>query len=139
MELIYNVYIEDFNNKDIIKYNIFDHYYFYNDLVKHKKKYGKEFNEFSNAVKKSLSYYFWSKSEYEIVLTSWPPYVESEEIDRLVKEREEHNKKYSSIFIRDTVKLTVGEKVDIYGQIMMNWDIFIKYIWENLKHIKVKK
>lgn len=138
-KLVYNVYMEDFNKREIKKFNVFNHYSFYNGLLKCKKKYKNQFNEFSNAVKELLCYYFWAKSEYEIILTSWPPYVENKEIDRLVAEREEHNKKYNKDPIRSLVELTVAEKVDIYNQIMLNWDIFINYIWANLKLIKVKK
>ena len=137
-ELVYNVYIEDFNSKKIKVFNIFNSYRFYEDLLKINKKYKDNFEEFSQQVKSSIMYSFWSKCEYEIILTSWPAYVNSEEIDRLVSKREEKLKKYNHFYI-DYVNLTVGEKIDVYDQIMLNWDIFIKYLWENKNLIKKRK
>ena len=132
MKLKYFVYREDFNNKEIVKYNIFDNDSLYNEIIKYKKQFKNDFKKFSEAVRNLIMYRFWSKSEYEIILTSWPPYVENEEIDRLVKERDEHNSKYPYTFKRNSTRLTVAEKIDIYDQIMLNWDIFINYVWENI-------
>ena len=137
-KLVYNVYMEDFNNKEIVIYNIFDHYTFLKSLCDSKKEAGDNFLVFEEYVKSDLMYCFWSKSEYEIVLTSWPPYVEEDEINRLVAEKEEHIRKYGN-FYRETVRLMVGEKVDIYDQVMLNWDIFIKYLWDNRNLIKKVK
>lgn len=133
-KLIWNVFEEDWNSKQIVVYNVFDHNAFFKDLITYKRKY-KEFDEFAEKVRFSLQYYFWSKSEWEIILTSWPPYVENEEIDRLVKERETRLKEYKH-FYREDVRLTIGEKVDVYDQVMLNWDNFIQYVWNNRKLIK---
>ena len=132
MKLKYFVYKQDFNNKEIVKYNIFDNDSLCNEIIKYRKQFKDNFQEFSEAVRKLLMYRFWSKSEYEIILTSWPPYVENEEIDRLITERNEHNRKYPNTFKRNSTRLTVAEKIDIYDQIMLNWDIFINYVWENI-------
>ena len=53
------------------------------------------------AVHGSLFYYYRSKCEWEVIVSSWPP------SDR-VPER----------------------KVDVYDQVMLNWDVFIGYVWE---------
>ena len=135
-ELVYNVYFEDFNNRSIVVRNVFDHQSFLKMLYNVKKNCGDNFTLFSEKVKCALQYCFWSKSEYEVVITSWPPYVESEEIDRLSKEKEERLKSNNDSFRRSTVRLTIGEKVDIYDQVMLNWDLFIRYVWENRKLIK---
>lgn len=136
-ELVWNVFIEDWNGKKIEVYNVFEHGSFWNALINVKKKF-KEFDEFAQEVRRDLMYYFWSKSEWEIILTSWPPYVDSDEIDRLVKERQEHIDNYGKFFINNA-RLVVGEKVDVYDQVMLNWDNFIKYVWENKKLIKKRK
>lgn len=107
--LEWNVYKEDFNNKKIEIFNVFNHHYFMEDLVKIKRK-CKEKEEFAKAVKSSLMYYYWSKCEWEIILQSWP-------------QRENFNAK----------------KIDVYDQVMLNWDKFIDYLWENKKEIKLKK
>ena len=102
-----------------------------------KKKYKDNFEEFANSIRDSLQYYYWSKCEYETIITSWPPYIENEELDRLNKEKAERIKE-SGKFYRTSVQLNVGHKIDIYTQVMMNWDRFIDYLWTN-KHLITKK
>lgn len=137
-KLIFNVYLEDFNSHKVITYNIFNHARFYDDLREIKKENSNNFKAFSQAVKAIISYYFWSRSEYEIILTSWPPYVEAKELDRLVSERDDSIKK-NGFFYRNHVNLSVEEKIGIYDQVMLNWDIFIKYLWDNKELIKKKE
>ena len=138
MGLVYNVYLEDCNSREIIVYNIFNHSRFYEDLIKIKKTNGETFESFSQAVKSLLLYYFWSRSEYEIVLTSWPPYIESKELDRITAEKEDF-KKNNGFFYRSSVNLSVEEKISIYDQVLLNWDIFIKYLWDNRELIKKRR
>ena len=56
-------------------------------------------NEFKGLLEKELIYYFLCRFEYEIVISSFP-YKENNEI-----------------------------KVDIYSQIMNNYNLFVDYIW----------
>ena len=102
----WNVFLEDFNHKKIIIWNVFDHYSFYESLKKGLKKY-KEKKEFSEYLKREAMYCFWSKCEYEIILSDWPP-----------------SNKFKN------------EKVDVYDQLNLNWDAFIDYILENKEKIK---
>lgn len=97
----WNVYVGDFNGRNIKVYNIFNHSGFAEDVKKIYKKYKDDFEVFSEAIRRSLSYYFWSKCEWEVIVSHWPP-------------RED---------FRD-------EKIDVYSQVMLNWDVFIKYVWE---------
>ena len=111
-KLEWNVYITDFNSKEVIKYNVFSHYYFNKDCGKAWSEYCKNNNKFIGAalakakfaedVKKYLAYYFWSKYEWEIVITCFP----------------EHDK-------------FTDKKVDVYEQIMLNWEQFINYMWDS--------
>ena len=48
-------------------------------------------------------YYFWSKCEYEVIVSAWPPREGSE------------------------------EKIDIYDQLKANWDIFKELVFKELK------
>ena len=48
-------------------------------------------------------YYFWSKCEYEVIVSSWPPREGSE------------------------------RKIDIYTQLRENWDIFRELVFKELK------
>ena len=45
------------------------------------------------------------------------------------QQKEQENKKYLE-FDRDSFE---KEKIDIYDQVMLNWDVFIKYVWDNIK------
>ena len=106
-KLIWNVYVENFNTKKIEIRNIFEcSCRFQDDLVKIYKKYKTNKEEFLDEIDKSLMYNYWSKCEWEIILSSWPP-------------REDFNQ----------------EKIDVYNQIMINWDVFSEYIWNNKKLI----
>ena len=76
-------------------YNIFDHYRFRKDFVKNVKKYVKirprlrtpdeiqreqERKEaFLEEVRRDLMYYFWSKCEYEVIITHWPASLSDEQ------------------------------------------------------------
>lgn len=99
----WNVYYHDSNAKKIIQWNIFKHGSFRKevyDLLK--SDLNKE--DFIERLRKSLMYYFWSKSEYQVLILPW-----------------------------------VGEaddiKIDIYDQVMMNWDKFSEYVWLNKEKI----
>lgn len=100
--LIWNVYVESINRKEITTYNIFTHSSFLKDCKEHIKEYAEDREAFLEEVRKSLMYYFWSKCEWEIIISDWPP---SKNFD--------------------------GFKVDVYDQVMMNWGIFSQWLWEN--------
>ena len=70
--LEWNVYIEDFNSREIKTYNIFNHGYFLQDCKEIAEEY-KNKNDFETKINKSLMYYFWSQCEWEIILSDWPP------------------------------------------------------------------
>ena len=137
-----NWYVIAEDNGKIYPFNIFEHSSFMDGLVqliKDIKKTDKkdDFQFFAKEVQHKLMYYFWSKCEYEIIVTSFPTYVTGEEIDRLVAKKEEHLKK-QGYFYRKCVNLEGSKKLDIYTQIMLNWVIFINYLWDNRKLIKNK-
>lgn len=102
-KMVWNVYYENFNGREIQSCNIFDHYSFSEDVKKIYKKYKDDFDTFSKEIKSSLMYYFWSKAEWEIIIGPW----------------------CGQNRIPDA-KI----KVDVYDQVMLNWDIFINYVWD---------
>lgn len=55
--------------------------------------------EFAIELHNELQYYFWCRAEYEVVIGPWV----GGRID--------------------------GIKVDIYQQVMLNWEIFVDYVW----------
>ena len=56
--------------------------------------------EFAEPLRRSLSYYYQSKTEWEVIITPW-------------------------CGGRDTKDI----KIDVYWQIMNNWEIFLEYVW----------
>jgi len=100
-EMQWYVFVENFNGKKVEKYNIFEHERFAEDVKKIYKKYKNDFDSFSIEVRKSLMYYFWSKCEWEIILSGWPS--------------------------RDDF---CEKKIDVFEQVNMNYEVFIKYVWD---------
>lgn len=107
-EMHWRVFVYYFNEKKIAEYDIFEHDSFAEDVKKAYKKYHNDYDSFCENVRKSLAYYFWSKCEWEVIVSAWPP------SDR-VPER----------------------KVDVYEQVMLNWDVFIGYVWHQAHARKV--
>lgn len=101
------MYVDNFNGKEIEVYNIFRHGSFYADVKKIAKKYKEDREQFEEEIRRSLMYYFWSKCEWEIILSGWPAHEDFRE-----------------------------EKIDVYDQVRLNWDIFISYLWENRSSAK---
>ena len=93
------VFYHNFNGRRIEKYNIFEHGGFRKDVVNYLKKY-EERVEFAVALKRSLMFYFWSKSEWELLVSPWSGGVKVKAI-----------------------------KIDVYDQVMLNWDVFVDYVW----------
>lgn len=105
--LEWNVYVGDFNSSVIEVYNIFDHWSFYNDCLKNKKKNGKDREAFFEEMRKDLMYYYWSKCEWEIILQHWPTREDFHDL-----------------------------KIDVYDQVRLNWDAFTDYVWAHLGELK---
>lgn len=155
-------YVYNNNSQEIVKYNVFDHSYFvrclaemFNDIEREKRSYIK-----NNHLKEPLSlressalqkymlefeddqlrrwclYAFWAKAEYEIVLTTWTPSIDREELIRLEKEDEKHIQDWGKPAYRYTPNLSVSEKIDIYDQLKLNWSLFKNYVFDNEKEIK---
>ena len=106
-KLVWNVYIENINKSQIEVYNIFDHSGFNKDLLKIYDEYKDNKDEFLIKLQRSLQYYFWSKCEWEIILSDWPP-----------------SRKFND------------KKVSVYDQLVLNWNIFTEYVWNNRELIR---
>lgn len=100
-KLEWNAYIANFNRKTIESYNVFNHFRFYEDCKKNAKKNAKDYEAFCNQLKRDLQYYFWSRCEWEIIISDWP------------------------------TSGRCDEKVDVYDQISLNLEHFCRYVWEH--------
>ena len=104
-ELVWNVFYYNSNAKKIEFFNIFDHWRFREEIEKVVKR-SKTREELEKAVKSELMYFFWSKYEYEALITSFP-------------EKED-----------------VTIKVDVYWQVINNFDRFVDYLAQNKRFRK---
>ena len=98
----WNVFYYNVNKKKIETFNIFDH----SNFKKYVDELLKECNdkeEFEKALNMELMYYFWSKAEWEVIIAPW---VGGD------KEKE-------------------AKKIDVYKQVIANWDIFLDYVWSH--------
>lgn len=128
--MIWNVFRHDFNRGEIKVWNVFEHGSFSRDVEEllSDSSY-KSYEDFSERLRRIAQYYFWCKSEHEVVITSLIPYIDNKEFDRLNAEREKHRYLHY-------VNLEVNEKIDIYDQLQLNWDIFAKYVWSFKVEVK---
>ena len=150
--LCWNVYVSNFNRKEIEVYNIFDHGGFYKDCVKAKKKFKDDKEGFTNEVRISLHYYFWSKCEWEIILGHWPSgeFYEMRKSLKIGELKDALNyEKMPRPWIKENTEVTIHVfpnylndrdlKIDVCQQVMNNWDIFIDWLWEHRKELKERK
>lgn len=95
------VYRHDLNKGKIIKYNVVN-----TGVINHltemlnqiKKEKGHwNYDDFKEAAKTIYRYYYWSRSEHEIIIKEW---IGNEAV----------------------------EKVDVFDQLMLNWDIFVDHL-----------
>ena len=101
----WNVYIHNINLDKIEKYNIFEHGSFMKDLEKACQECESK-DMFAEKIKSELRYYFWSKCQWEIVISPWVGSSKPCDI-----------------------------KIDVFDQVMMNFDIFVDYVWDNRKEL----
>ena len=121
------VFRENINTKKIEKWNVFQHGSFVADVL----KLPKDKVLFSEQLKRNAMYYFWSKCEYEVVITSWPAYINIEEYERITREiTSMKNRERMPRIIN--IAPTVSEKIDIYEQLMLNWDAFVDYTYNKI-------
>lgn len=108
--LEWNVYVSNFNGKRIETDNVFEHGGFIKDCQEAYKKYKDDKDAFLEKVRRSLMYYYWSKTEWEIIISHWPPRENAQDM-----------------------------KIDVFDQVMLNWPIFSEYVWNNRDEFKVRR
>ena len=103
------VYVENFNARRIEVVDALDHCKIREELPRIIREVGKDKEQFAELLKRELMYWYWSKCEWEIILTSWPP---------------DQSGKFQDM------------KIDVYDQICLNWDVFVDYVWEHRDEVK---
>lgn len=102
IKLEWNVFIYDIYNQQIEAFNVFYYERYRQEIIKI-LNHQRDFSleEFKEKVKSSTMYYYWCKYEWEILIAP---------------------------LIGDFYKESI--KIDVYKQLEMNWDHYIKYLWE---------
>jgi hypothetical protein len=80
-------------------FDIFSHSSFTNYVKEHLERCVTK-DEFDGCLKRELQYYFWSKCEWEVIIS---PFVGK----------------------ADSVK------IDVFDQVMLNWEVFVDYVWSH--------
>lgn len=127
IELVWNVY--DYNyNRDLRIFNVFRHGSFMTAVEKLlKMDIPKE--EFSELLRRQAQYYYWAKSEWECIITDTQPHIGRRELDRLLDDCYRKRTKDDKPCHFSHVNLSDAEKIDVYDQLMLNWDEFVEYVW----------
>jgi len=109
-KLVWNVFHYSHKTHKIEPINLFDYNWVFlrDGLLYAKKHYKDDFNKFAEHIRLSLQHEYWSRCEYETIITG----------------------------IFDD---SGGYKMDVYTQVMLNWDRFIDYVWNNKKLITKKR
>lgn len=137
-DLVWNVYYHNINSNEFKPYNIFQHGGFIEDVERYLKKY-KNKEEFANKLKLSLMYYFWSRCEWEVIITKkdgriiMVPWVgRREDIELDVTNNEDFN--WTGFYNKMTEKYVVEKdsvKIDVYDQVSFRWDEFVDYVFNS--------
>lgn len=120
--MIWNVFYFDVNKKKIIVRNLFEMSITFNGDFE-KFKYTQQGNttreDFERQLKLILMYTFWCRRDYEIAMSDlcWT-YPDATDGDKL-REYDHYEK--------------TATKVDVYSQVMANWDRFVDYVWKEVK------
>ena len=99
--LVWYVFYHDPHAGEIVAFNIFHHASFMKDIKSFLAK-RMDRPTFERELQRSLKYFFWSKCEWEILISPWS----GTDKDKAIK-------------------------VDVCWQVMLNWDKFAAYVWEH--------
>lgn len=126
----FNVINWDFNSNSLEFYDIIPYLI---RVYKESENKPKTFEEFKEFIKKESMYQWWSRCEYEIIVSQWPPdrdtfdyaiEIPVPSIDHVDTQRAflVPKKKFYTNGNRKKV-LDNAKKVDVYQQVMMNIDV----------------
>lgn len=134
--LIWNVFTIDMNSDEVEVHNLLTKDWYMwkeiRDILKKNKNI--TIDEFADKVRSALMYMYWSRFEYESVITSFPPHVDEDAIKELNEEYQKRIETYGK-FYQTQVSLKTGVKIDVYTQVALNWTAFIQYLWNNKEKI----
>ena len=102
VDLEWNVFVHDINKRQMKIFNVFNHGRYRQEIIELlNRRDDYTLEEFKEKVKSSTMYYYWCKCEWEILIAPWVGDFDNESV-----------------------------KIDVYKQLEMNWNHYIKYLWE---------
>ena len=124
----WNVILRTDSKGDLGVYNVFDDTAFRLAVeeIFAKKLERKKFLE---ALDREAYFHYGDKVEWETLLTTWPPYIDENELDRLIAEF--HTNRQPSEPLPERIYVTPDKKIkiDVYQQLRANWQRFSDYVW----------
>lgn len=101
VDLEWNVFVHDINKRQMKIFNVFNHGRYRQEIIELlNRKDDYTLEEFREKVKLSTMYYYWCKCEWEILIAPWVGNFDKESV-----------------------------KIDVYKQLEINWNHYIKYLW----------
>lgn len=124
----WNVILKNYITGKLYAFNVFDDVEFRINVEKLiEQKYDRK--RFDTELDLKAHYLFWAKIEWETIFTTWPPNINSEEIERIINEYHINRKPGEPLPERIGVNLDRKYKIDVYAQLRANWDRFSDYVW----------
>ena len=125
MEREFNVIVYDINKKEFVPYNIIPYLVSqYKIKIDNKPK---TFDEFKEFVKNKSMYQWWSRCEYEVILSPWP--YTSSPSERYNKEGEDDVEAWKEHWKKH---LKECKKIDVHYQVMMNLDVITTLLMDSI-------
>ena len=125
----WNVFRIDSRNGSLKKVNILEDEPFKSAIYKLiEKKYGKK--QFEKELRDAAKAFINSSAERELSLCEMFPTIITAEIPKIIDEYAEIIKQGGTPPKEVRVHPTIHFVVDIYDQLSINWEHFVKYIWE---------
>lgn len=130
------VYNEDFNRHVIEPVNILRNY---DDEIKKLKKKSKDYEDFSEQLRREMMWRYWSRCEYEVLMciakdgrVILKPWINprNEEVSLDVTDDENFDwKSFAAECSKKYVSADNATKIDVYDQLDYRWDDFCRYCW----------
>jgi len=125
----WNVILQNPPSNNLGVFNVFDYNSFQIEVkTLFSKKLPKE--KFLDELDLIAHYHFCRKVEWETIFTTWPPYIDKEELERIITTY--HTERKPGTPIPDRIDITPDKmrKIDVYDQLRANWTRFSEYVWK---------
>ena len=124
----WNVILQDSQTGNFKSYNIFKYPDFRISMeTLFKQQYPQK--RFLSEIDQEIHHYFRAKIEWEMFITACPPYINSDEISRIISEYFINRSPEQPLPEQILVNVTKCYKIDIYSQLRTNWERFADYMW----------